>query len=196
MSSADKNAWERRYAEGSYASRTYASPFLSEWLPRFGPHPGADRALDLACGAGRNALHVAEASFKVDAMDISTTALEQAADSARHRGLEVNWMQADLDTQPLEPGAYQLVSVIRYMNRLLHPRLPAALRPGGWLLFEHHFITDERVGGPSGTDFRLRPQELLHAFDGLDVVYYLEDVVTDPDLRRMALARLVARKPG
>jgi hypothetical protein len=69
-----------------------------------------------------------------------------------------------------------------------------ALRPGGWLVFEHHYRTGEPVGGPRGPAFRLAPQELLHAFHRLSVVHYLEDVVQDPDGRRMALARLVARK--
>lgn len=200
MSLEDHSKWERRYAEGSYASRTYASPFLSEWLPRFGPDSAQDRALDLACGAGRNALHVAEAGFRVDAMDISPTALAMAKDSAESRGLSVNWLQADMDTQELEPAAYRLITVVRYMNRLMVPAIMDALAPGGWLLFEHHYRTpasvSEAVGGPRGNRFRLRQQELLHAFYGLQVVHYLEDIVTDPDLRRMALARLVARKPG
>jgi SAM-dependent methyltransferase len=195
MSSADKSRWERRYAEGSYASRTYASPFLSEWLPAVGPVEPGDRALDLGCGTGRNALHVAEAGYRVDAVDISATALSLAADAARSRGLEVNWIQADLDVQPLEPAAYSFITVVRYMNRLMVPRVRDALRHGGWLLFEHHYRSDEDVDGPRGAEFRLQPQELLHAFHGLHVVHYQESVVTDPDLARMALARLVARRP-
>ena len=194
MSLADKTKWEGRYTQGSYLLRRYPSPFLEQWLPRFGPAPGAERALDLACGAGRNALHLARSGFRVDAVDIAASALERARASAREQGLSVNWRNEDLDGAELERGAYQVVSVIRYMNRNLVPAIRDALAPAGWLLFEHHFVTEAAVGGPRGTAFRLQPQELLHAFEGLRVVYYLEDIIADPDGRSMALARLVARK--
>ncbi len=191
MSEADRAKWDTRYREGSYEARTWPSPFLETWLGRPPRTPGA-RALDVACGAGRNALRLAEAGYRVDGVDISAAALARAAETAAQRGLAVRWIDADLDTWQPEAGAYALVSVIRYMNRALHRRLPGALAPGGWLVFEHHFQTTEAVDGPRGDAFRLAPGELLGAFEGLRVVHHDESIREDPDGRRMALARLVA----
>nr|WP_018541006.1 class I SAM-dependent methyltransferase [Streptomyces sp. SID8354] len=44
------------------------------------------RALDLGCGPGRNALHLAALGFEVDAVDLSPTAVSWAEDRAREAG--------------------------------------------------------------------------------------------------------------
>ena len=198
MSESDREKWDTRYREGSYEARSYASPFLEAWLARLPPTVHARRALDIACGAGRNALRLAEAGFDVDAMDISRAALERAAASGAARGLRVNWIEADLDQARPEPGCYALISVIRFTDPLLHPHLISALAPHGWLLYEHHLRTPREVGGPRSERFRAAPQQLLRDFASLRVLYYEEVIDEDRDGRTMALARLVACKgdPG
>ena len=47
MSDADREKWERRYAEGSYEARTHPSRLLVDWLPKISK-PDAARALDLS----------------------------------------------------------------------------------------------------------------------------------------------------
>jgi len=194
MSDADRDKWERRYAEGSYTARTRPMPLLEEWLPGL----ARGRALDLACGAGRNALHLAAAGYQVDAMDISSVALEWGAARAAELGVEVNWTNVDLDAVELTPQSYDLVVVARYLNRALTDALMGSLRDGGHLLYEQHFRTEQEVDGPRGESFRLRPNELLEMFRGLRVLYYREGLLTDRDGRTMALAQLVACKgsPG
>ncbi|MGH3919284.1 MAG: class I SAM-dependent methyltransferase [Pseudonocardiaceae bacterium] len=49
------------------------------------------RALDLGCGPGRNALHLASAGFTVDAVDLSPTAIGWAKDRAREASAEVQF---------------------------------------------------------------------------------------------------------
>lgn len=198
MSDADREKWDKRYSEGSYAARTYPSPFLDSWLARLPKALRGARALDIACGAGRNALRLAEADFEVDAMDISSAALAQAAASAAARGLTVNWIEADLDRVRPQLSRYGLITVVRFTDPALHPHLVDALAPDGWLLYEHHLRTSRAVGGPTSTRFRVAPQQLLHEFAALRVVYYEETITEDPDGREMALARLVACKgdPG
>ncbi|MFJ4239558.1 class I SAM-dependent methyltransferase [Streptomyces iakyrus] len=46
------------------------------------------RALDLGCGPGRNALYLAARGFDVDAVDLSSTALDWARERAREAGAE------------------------------------------------------------------------------------------------------------
>jgi SAM-dependent methyltransferase len=174
MSDSDREKWERRYAEGSYEARTHPTRLLVEWLPRIGKPEGA-RALDLACGAGRNALYLASEGYRVDAMDISGVALTRGAARATEMGVEVEWIEIDLDHVALTPARYDLVVVARYD-----------------LLYEQHLQTDRDVGGPRNPEFRLRPNELLDMFRVLRVLYYREGIMKDPDGPTMALAQLVA----
>lgn len=188
MTEADRDKWDRRYAEGAYRARSHPSPFLVERLadlPR-------GRALDLACGAGRNALCLAEAGYEVEAMDISGTAIDRARTAARERGLAVDWRVADLDDFAPPPARFDLITVIRYTNRAMMERLPDGLADGGMLLVEHHLRTAAPVGGPASRAFRLAPNELLDLFHGrLRVLFHDERIAPDPDGRRMALARFL-----
>lgn len=190
MSQQERSRWDRRYASGEYMPRTLPSPFLLEWLE----HVPVGRALDVATGTGRNALALAEAGFAVDAVDISTVAVDAAAAEAGRRGLDVRWVVADLDTAGLPGEAYDLVTVVRYRNRALWPRLAAALAPDGWILVEHHLRTTlPDVVGPADDAFRLAPGELLDAFGHLRIVHYSERIEpTDDGAASFALARLVA----
>ncbi|GMQ95696.1 MAG: methyltransferase domain-containing protein [Gammaproteobacteria bacterium] len=194
MSDTDRDKWQRRYAEGSYTARTHPTLLLEEWLPRL----ARGRALDLACGTGRNALRLAAAGYQVDAMDISSVALQRGAARAAELGVEVNWINVDLDTVELTPEGYDLVVVARYLNRGLTHALMASLRDAGHLLYEQHFVTEQEVDGPRNESFRLRPNELLEMFRTLRVLYYREALMTDSDSRTMALAQLIACKgsPG
>ena len=187
MADDDRQRWDQRYREGSYRARTHPTVLLEEWRPKL----PRGRALDLACGAGRNALYLAAEGYEVDAVDISPFALEQAKTKARDLGLRINWIEADLDSFAPEDGYYDLIVVARYVNRLLMPRLKAALKAGGALVFEQHFRTDLQVDGPKDPNFRLAPGELKRQFSDLDLHYYREGLVRDPDGRTMALAQLV-----
>jgi tellurite methyltransferase len=187
MSEYERTEWDRRYREGEYRERANPSPFLDEWLPRL----PTGRALDVACGAGRNALRLAEAGFAVEAVDISSVAIDIASTEAARRGLDISWRVADLDALELEATSYDLVTVFRYVNRPLWPRLAAALAPDGFVLYEHHLDSPREVEGPGQPEFRLRPQELLRAFSGLRVVHYSETIETEGG-STFALARLVA----
>ncbi|KUO16284.1 class I SAM-dependent methyltransferase [Streptomyces dysideae] len=77
-----------------YADRSRPVPFfvakpdenLAAYLDR-GLLTGG-RALDLGCGPGRNALHLAARGFEVDAVDLSPTAIDWARERAREAGVE------------------------------------------------------------------------------------------------------------
>ncbi len=196
MTDGERAKWDERYRAGAYAERTHPSAFIEEWLPRL----ARGRALDVACGAGRNALRLAAAGFTVDAADISAVALERAATAAVDAGLTIRWIHADLERDLeralAEHAVYDLIVWIRYVNRALLPQLAARLAPGGLLLCEQHLRTDESVAGPTNPLFRLEPGELRTAAQALEVVDYREGIVADPDGRPAALARLAARMPG
>ncbi|WP_407839314.1 class I SAM-dependent methyltransferase [Streptomyces sp. DSM 116496] len=88
--------------DGFYADRARPVPFfaakpdenLVSCLDR-GLVPAGGRALDLGCGPGRNALHLAARGFEVDAVDLSPTALAWAEERARAAGARVRFHQGD-----------------------------------------------------------------------------------------------------
>jgi tellurite methyltransferase len=189
MATQDGEHWNDRYAKGEYVARTHPTELLKHWASC----TPAGRALDVACGAGRNSLYLAEQGFTVDAIDVSSVALERGRQTAEKLGVSVNWRCEDLDDLRLEADSFDLIMVARFLDRRLFPTLIEALAPAGHLIYETHLMTNvEDVGGPGSGRFRLRPQELLHLGLELRVVHYFEGITRDPDGRAMALAQLVA----
>lgn len=189
MSDDERQRWNDRYATGEYRARTWPTAHLERWVPQV----RTGRALVIACGPGRNALYLAEQGFDVVGVDISEVAIRQARASAADRRLAAEFFVADLDEFVPEPGSFDLITVIRYRNRDLWPRLVEALAPDGWILAEHHMKTTAEVGGPSSPDFRLDPEELLEAFAGLRIVHYSESIEpADDETRAYAIQRAVA----
>ncbi|MGW7576895.1 class I SAM-dependent methyltransferase [Streptomyces sp. NPDC054765] len=180
--------------DGFYADRTKPVPFfvakpdenLVAYLERGLVSPG--RALDLGCGPGRNALHLASAGFAVDAVDLSPAALAWAADRARETGADVRFLRGDAFTlaDTALNGPYDLIYDSGCFHHLPPHRrisylalLDRALAPGG-----HFALTCFAAGGMgsevSDADFyresRLHgglaytPDSLRRIFSGLSEV--------------------------
>ncbi len=152
----------------------------------------------LACGAGRNALRLAEAGFEVTGVDISSVAIGMARKEAASRELEVDWVVGDVAEFDVSTDRYDLITMIRYVDRAMWPHLVGGLTANGWLLMEQHLHTYRAVIGPSG-DYRLFPGELLDAFSDLRIVEYSELLEpSGPTDGLVASARLLACKgdPG
>lgn len=195
MSLADLEKWDARYRDGCYASRRHPTALLERFideLPR-----GA--ALDVACGAGRNALFLAQSGFEVDAVDISAAGLERLRNEAAAGGLSVHELAADLENgipSPVSRKEYDLIVMVRYVNQPLIAPLIERLAEGGIFLSEQHLKTDLDVVGPHNSAYRLAPNALLEAAHGLRIHFYREGLVTDPDGERAALAQIVASRGG
>jgi SAM-dependent methyltransferase len=193
VSAAERDKWDARYRDGAYEGRTHPTALLAEWLPQL----PRGRALDVACGAGRNALYLAAHGFAVTALDISAVALERGRRAAAERGLEVEWLCADLDEdfeRALPAGPFDLIVWVRYVHRTLLPALVARLRLGGTLLCEQHLATADPVAGPTSPAYRLVPGELARTARHLRALHSYEGPLVDPDGRHVALAQLVGRR--
>jgi len=142
----------------------------------------AGRALDVACGRGRNALELARLGFTVDAVDCDRYALAEVADRAVAEGLAVQPVERDLEHEPRLPNpSYRVIVNINFLQRTLAGPLAAALAPGGLLVFATFTRACTR---PMRPGYLLEPNELLRAFDDLTVLHYREG----------PLAGLVARR--
>ena len=198
LSQQDRIKWDEKYRAGAYAGRDHPTRLLAEWVPQ----ANRGRALDVACGAGRNSVFLAVQGYLVDAVDISAAGLECARRSAETRGVHVHWIEADLETgaaSALPSGPYDLIVMVRYVNRSLYPLLLERLADDGIFLCEEHLKSEEDVIGPANPAYRLSPNELRRSVTAVatrrdEVLYYREGRVTDPDGREAALAQLVLRR--
>ena len=163
---------------------------MTAWADRI----PSGRALDLACGSGRNALWLAENGWTVDAVDIAGTALDMARKAAGERGTALNLIEADLDSYALSANTYDLIVICFYLSRPLAPRVVVALKPGGFVIHQHHYQTDHDVAGPKDKEFRLKPNELLDLYRGLRVRQYGEGLEQEGE-ETFAAAHIVAQKP-
>jgi tellurite methyltransferase len=128
------------------------------------------RAVDVACGRGRNTLLLADLGFDVDAVDISGVAVERVQARTAGRAGAVHGVRADVTTTPLPRPPYDVVLDIDFLERSILGTLRDALAPGGLLVFET-FTSDHPTMNPA---FTLEPNELLRAFAGLRVLSYRE----------------------
>ena len=191
MSEQERLSWNQRYLEGRYRPRAAPFSLLERWIDRLPP----GRALDVACGTGRNALCLARHGYAVDAIDAAEEALRLGEEQARSEGLQVSWLQADLDEYLPDELTYQVVVNCFYLNRGLLPHLMRALAEGGYIFIEQHLRTPLPVGG--NREWRLEPNELLQAFSDFRIVHYEELVTRDEDVERdrnIAVVRMVACK--
>jgi 2-polyprenyl-3-methyl-5-hydroxy-6-metoxy-1,4-benzoquinol methylase len=89
MSLDDRIRWERQYGQSGALEKPAA--FLKEILDGGHWDIARGRALDIASGAGRNALFLAEKGFDVTAVDIAQPGLDQGARRAAERSLSISW---------------------------------------------------------------------------------------------------------
>ena len=190
LMSEDRQRWEERYRSGDALAAGAASAFLVA-------HAGliAGRVLDVAAGAGRNALFLARRGHVVEAVDIARTGLQMARAAARAEGLSVSVVQADLQTFPLPRERYDAAVNIRYLQRSLFAPLQRAVRPGGIILFETFLIDQQRLGHHGNADFLLRRGELRAAFAACELVLY-EEGQFETGGQPAYLARMIARRPA
>ena len=170
MSVKDREKWDKKYTEmtGLLAKRP-PSAFVSDY---FKDAPGT-RALDLACGGGRHSLFLAEEGFNVDAVDISTVALEALRSQANPD--RINLIEADLDTFMPETEAYDLIVKTNFLDRDLIERAKAALKPGGIMVVETYMADKGNEKPDSNPEFLLQKEELLSLFgEGFSILEYKE----------------------
>ena len=161
---ADIVRWNRKYAGGPRSVEPAGEPELVAAAPGL---PGRGLALELACGRGANALYLARLGYEVVAVDCAVNGLGDCSRAAARLGLPVFPVVMDLDRAELPKRRFQLVCVVRYLNRSLFPVLTEALAPGG-ILFYKTFNARHLEAHPGfNPDYVLEDGELDRAFPAL-----------------------------
>lgn len=148
--------WNRRYAASELVWGEGPNQFLAAELEDTKPR---GRALDLACGEGRNAIWLASRGWRVTAVDFSDVAIERGRELAEQREVEVEFICGDVTSYRPARGAFALV-VILYLQippaerRWTLSQALDALEAEGQLLMIGHARSNltEGVGGPQDPD--------------------------------------------
>jgi SAM-dependent methyltransferase len=185
------NGWDERYRSGERAAEdldAVPTPLLVEAATKLSP----GKALDLACGTGRNAGWLAEQGWSVTAVDGSPVAIETLRTRASERGVIVNTRVADLEKfeYRIEPSSWDLISICYYLQRDLFEPAKQGVVHGGILISIVH-ITEP---GEEPTAHRLRPGELEGFFKGWEILHRREGRPNDTAHQR-SVAEIVARRP-
>jgi len=195
METDEKSIWNRKFSEQSHTSLE-PDPFLVSAYDEFLSVLPAGSVLDVASGAGRHSIWLAQRGWRARLLDISDVGISLAERNASRalgpirKEFLISAEVADLNQmQNFGAEQYDLVLVLFYLQRELFPALISALKPGGFLLYKT-YMTDQQqfCGGPSNPAFLLKPNELLHAFQFLRVLHYHETA------RDKKVAELVAQK--
>jgi SAM-dependent methyltransferase len=168
----DAEGWDRRYAGAELIWTAEPNRFLAAEAADLPP----GRALDLACGEGRNAVWLAERGWDVTAVDFSQVGLDKGARLAQERGVTVRWERADLREWTPPAGAFDLV-VALYLHvdaqarRAIHAAAARGLAPGGVLLIVGHDATniEHGHGGPQIPAILFEPGDLVEDVPGLEI---------------------------
>ena len=161
------------------------------------------RALDLACGQGRNAIWLATHGWEVTGVDFSEVAVATALARAERDALPATFVCADLLDYEPNAGAYDLVLLL-YLHvpaierRHILAKAASAVRPGGTFILVGHDLANmaEGVGGPSDASLLYAPDQIARELPELEIEK-AEGVLRDVDgEERDAIDAMVrARRP-
>jgi SAM-dependent methyltransferase len=164
--------WNARYAQKELLWTAEPNRLLAAEVASLEP----GRALDVACGEGRNAVWLAERGWRVTGVDFADVALTKAAELAAARGVEVEWVPADVLEYEPPARSFDLV-VVLYLQLPAEELEPAlrlaadAVAPGGTLIVLGHDATNltDGYGGPKDVSVLFTPEQVVAALSGLEI---------------------------
>lgn len=139
-------------------------PDFSRALEEYAISPGA--LLDLGCGAGTQAIALAQRGFRVTASDISATAVRNARERAKREGADVHFIQDDI----LHSAIKEQFDIVfdRGVFHLFDPEERPQYREqiARWLPQGHYFFLKCFAPDEPGTDgpYRMSPKTVIANF--------------------------------
>jgi len=172
QTSADRERWNAKFLAGE-AQLSEPDPLLVEVCADLKP----GRALDLAGGAGRHALWLAERGWEVVLADVSDEGLAIASKRAEHAGVTLATRRESADDTLAWAAArhrFDLMVIVWCLLRDQFPALPSALARGGTLLYKTYTSDHARYSEGHSLRTALHPGELRSAFPSLKTILYRE----------------------
>lgn len=192
MSLKDKEKWDAKYLEKSQLLRPREA---SKNLQNNILHCKGTKALDLACGSGRNSIFLAQCGFEVDSFDIAEVAIMALDAEAHIKNLnsKINAAQVDLDTHNIKENYYDIIVMANFLDRKVLASAMNALKKDGILFVETYMLSDSNEK-ESNINNLLKSQELKEMLDdSWDILYYDEFENEDYEIYKMKKQVVVAK---
>jgi SAM-dependent methyltransferase len=199
----DPTEWNRRYAGSDLVWSAEPNRFLPPEVAGL----TAARAIDLACGEGRNAIWLARHGWHVVGVDFAEAGVQKAQRLASDAGVAVHWVVADVTTYE-PPRTFDLV-IVFYLQlpeeawRAALERAAGAAAPDGTVLVVGHHVDnlEDGYGGPTSRGVLHDPELIAGRLTdhglAIERAERVERPVDTADGRRVALDSLVrARRPA
>lgn len=154
----DRERWNSKWLERAGELEPTAT-FLVEHAHLL---PAKGRALDVAGGAGRNAVWLARRGLDVTMIDISRVAIDRAERKAQSAGVakRIRFLEADLDSAELPAPLFDLVLMCQFLHRARRDELAQLLLVDGLLVAMQPTVHNlERHEHPR-RDYLVEPGEL------------------------------------
>lgn len=158
----DSRRWDERYQSEEFLLGTNPSRFLAERIEEVKALCPGRKALDIACGEGRNSIFLARLGFRVTGLDISPVGVAKARRWAEREGLDCDFRLVNLESCQFTE-TYDLIINFNFLLRELIPREVAALNPGGVIVFDT-ILQSPTAPVPHRQEFLLLPGELARLF--------------------------------
>jgi len=186
----DRIKWNLRFASDDSYLGERPSPFLLREIERIRQLAPGKRALDIACGEGRNSVFLALNGYEVTALDISDVGLAKAARQAEENALVIDFQCVDLDGYQFTEK-FDLIIMFNFLLRDLIPQAVQALSAGGLLIVDTLLESPQLLATHKNPAYFLRRSELpdiCRDLQGEILVY--EELAKE----EMPTARLLFRK--
>jgi len=164
----DAEAWNERYRASELVWSAGPNQFVEAELSELAP----GRALDLACGEGRNAIWLAQRGWDVTAVDFAEAGLDKGRRLSE--GLDIEWVRADATTWRDPSGRGYDVVVLAYLQLLADQRRAAvragygSTRVGGTFFLVAHDTSNltDGTGGPTDAAVLMTAEDVLADLGG------------------------------
>ena len=184
MSKEDRERWEKKYSANFVPIGNVAV------VEKYAKLATGKKALDIACGMGRNSKFLAKEGFEVEALDISPLAINSLKNIENISPKEV-----DFDTYQLEENRYDLIVCTYFLKRELFPQIERALKEGGIFIFETFMHHSKNTKVPSNQAFLLKEGELEATFSERYEILHLEEFMAQDRCGEYIMkASMVAKK--
>ena len=166
-------------------------------------HKKEGKVLDIGCGIGGNALHLASHGFDVTGIDVSKVAIDMLIDQAQSRDLRLKGIVSSVLDYVIT-DFYDVVIctyVLKFLNKRdalnIVSKIKAATRENGINFIANNAFTPPYYPEQFSKECYFEERELLHLYDSWKVLHYDEspDLATrdgEPELQNFAV--IIAQK--
>ncbi|HEY6446841.1 MAG TPA: class I SAM-dependent methyltransferase [Acidobacteriaceae bacterium] len=173
----DRDRWNAKFVAGE-AQLSEPDPLLLEACSDLPP----GNALDLAGGAGRHAIWLAQHGWRVLLTDVSDEGLALAAQRSAEAAVALTFRRESVEETLAWATKYQdvydlrfdLITVFLFLAREHFSALPLLLAPGGRLIYKTCTSEHRRFQERHSLAYALHPGELGKAFPALETILYRE----------------------